>query len=186
MLKFWQKYKKYLGPVFILLLTPFLYQLVINLKEKMQENGIQQELVLTLANESLNQAVIDFLLSKNDFAWQTEEGTKNFCLFHNLYPEKELFPIYLWVRCGEFKMVEDQVKETSGISLPIKIDYPNELSYYDIEKFSYVIPRDGSFYGQDLKTIFPKEIQPRLKSINSSLLNDKIIEIASQFLFNRE
>jgi len=142
------------------------------------ENNIETyadcaERVWTLGNEQLDRAARDFLLSRQDLSWKTETGSDNFCVFQNLYPEKELFPFYLWVRCGEFKIEGGQLRELSGTSVPIKLEYPNELSFYDLSKFSLAIPRDGSFYDEDVKTIFPQEIWDRL-NFESGPLNEKI------------
>ena len=46
----------------------------------------------------------------------------------------------------------------SGLSGPTKIDYPNELSFYDLSKFSYEVPGDGSYYAEDVRKIFPEDI----------------------------
>lgn len=78
-----------------------------------------------------------------------------------------------------------ELKELSGASLPIKIDYPNELSYYDLAKFSFEAPGDGSLYDKDVKRIFPESIWPRL-NFDSVPLNQKIMEVAKEALFNRQ
>lgn len=136
--------------------------------------------VWTLGNEQLDQAVRNFLLSQKEFSWGVGTGSKNFCIFQNLAPEKELFPHYLWVRCGEFKMEAGQLKELSGMSAPIKLDYPNELSYYDLSKFSFAMPRDGSLYDKDVKIIFPEEIQNRLH-FETGPLNERIKQEAQKY-----
>ncbi|MFA6339158.1 MAG: MliC family protein [Candidatus Paceibacterota bacterium] len=149
------------------------------------ENNIETytnctERIWTLGNEQLDRTVRNFLLSRNELSWKTEVGSSNFCIFQNLAPERDLFPFYLWVRCGEYKMDNGQLKELSGVSVPIKIDYPNELSYYDFKKFSISIPRDGSLYDKDVKIIFPKEIWGRLH-FESGPLNEKIKQEALKY-----
>lgn len=134
-----------------------------------------------LGNPLLDEAVTNFLLSEQQFSWKTGEGSTNFCVFQNLNPESELFPIYIWIRCGEFKIVSGELKELSGTSLPIKIDYPNELSYYDQAKFSFEAPRDGSLYDGDIKRIFPENIWHRL-NFDSVPLNQQILKVAQKSL----
>jgi len=168
------------GAVLILIISGVVVCLGYNLKKENKPVVVEETLPI-LGNKALDGAVTNFLLSKQDFSWKTEEGSTNFCVFQNLYPEKDLFPIYIWIRCGEFKMVEGELKELSGMASPIKIDYPNELSYYDIEKFSYEKPGDGSLYDKDVKRIFPEEIWPRM-SFDLSYLNNKILEAAIQAL----
>lgn len=168
------------GVALVLIISGVVVCLGYNLKKE-NKPVVAEETLPILANKALDEAVTNFLLSKQDFSWKTEEGSTNFCVFQNLYPEKELFPIYIWIRCGEFKMVEGELKELSGMASPVKIDYPNELSYYDIEKFSYEKPGDGSLYDKDMKRIFPEEIWPRM-SFDLTALNNRILEAASQAL----
>lgn len=150
--------------------------------EEMILEGIERpaiELSSDLGNESLNKAVVEFLLSQDFFAWTTEQGSKNFCVFYDLYPEEELFPIYIWARCGEFKIVGGEVKELSGISGPVKINYPNELSCYDLSKFSYEVPGNGSLYDEDIKTLFPEEAQERM-NFDRNLINQKLLDVVQE------
>lgn len=149
------------------------------------ENNIETytncaERIWVFENQQLDKAVRDFILSRKELSWKTQEGSSNFCIFQNLAPEKELFPLYLWVRCSEYKMENGQLKELSGTSVPVKIDYPNELSYYDLDKFLISIPRDGSLYDKDVKTIFPQEIWDRLH-FESGPLNEKIKQEALNY-----
>jgi hypothetical protein len=149
-------------------------ELRIPIKLKVSEGPI-------LGNSSMDEAVTNFLLSQQQFSWKTQEGSNNFCVFQNLNPESDLFPVYIWIRCGEFKVVSGELKELSGTSLPVKIDYPNELSYYDLSKFSYEAPRDGSLYNGDVKRIFPENIWPNL-NFDSVPLNKHILSVASKSL----
>lgn len=137
-----------------------------------------------LGNPAMDEAVTNFLLSQQQFSWKTTEGSTNFCVFQNLNPESQLFPVYIWIRCGEFKAVSGQLKEFSGTFLPVKINYPNELSYYDLSKFSFEAPGDGSLYDKDIKKIFPESIWPRL-NFESAPLNQKIKEVAEEALLNK-
>jgi len=137
-----------------------------------------------LGNLALDEAVTQFLLSKQEFSWKTGEGSSNFCVFKNLNSESDLFPIYIWIRCGEFKIVSGELKELSGTALPIKIDYPNELSYYDLAKFSFEAPRDGSFNGPDIERIFSENIRSRA-SFGGTSLNQEILEVAKKALLSQ-
>jgi hypothetical protein len=134
-------------------------------------------------NSQIEKAITDYLLSQKTFSWQTAEDSKNFCVIKNLLPENELFPLYIWARCGEFILQNDEVKELSGTSLPVKIDYPNELSYYDLNKFSYEIPRDGSANGADIEKIFPSAARKNF-SANNEMANMEIKTIAADNLKN--
>lgn len=137
------------------------------------------------ANPYLEQAIVDYLLTQERFAWQTQEGSSNFCVIENLYPETELFPLYVWARCSEFALESDELKDLSGMSAPIKIDYPNELSYYDLNKFSYLSPVDGDGYAESVRSIFPEIVQERIFAFDNDkmqAINKKLEQVAQQGL----
>jgi len=129
-------------------------------------------------NDYIEKAIIDYLLAEKYFSWETITDSRNFCVIENLNPEDTLFPLYIWVRCGEFTLQDGKLKELSGKSVPAKINYPNHLSFYDLSKFSYKVPGDGSFYLKDIKTIFPLNVQDKIADFNIANLNERIKMIA--------
>ena len=133
----------------------------------------------SFGNDQVEKAITDYLLTQKYFSWKTTTDSCNFCVIENLNPTEDgLFPLYVWVRCGEFILQNGELKELSGSSGPAKIDYPNELSYYDISKMSHEAPRDGSLYSKDIKTIFPLNVQRRIADFNGANLNKKIESVA--------
>ena len=117
----------------------------------------------------LEKAITDYLLTQSQFSWETKANSQKLCVIENLL-EAELFPKYVWAYCVEYDV---DGKILSGSLLPAKIDYPNELSFYDIEGFSYEIPRDGSYYSEDIKRIFPQEIQQKIFNFDSKNIIEK-------------
>jgi len=131
------------------------------------------------ANDQVEKAITDYLLTQKYFSWKTTTDSRNFCVIENLNPTEEgLFPLYVWACCGEFVLQNGKLKELSGVSVPAKIDYPNELSFYDLSKFSYEVPRNGSFYSKEIKTIFPLNVQKVIFAFDIANLNKKIESVA--------
>jgi len=135
-------------------------------------------------NEQLEKAITGYLLTQSSFSWKTRDDSHNFCVIENLKPENELFPLYVWANCGEYVIENGQLITLSGASGPVKINYPNELSFYDVSRFSHEVPGDGSRYTSDIKRIFPEDVWPRVfdfdrKSITSRLENLAIVNISS-------
>jgi hypothetical protein len=126
------------------------------------------------SNSQIGKAIADYLVTQSAFAWHTRQDSHNFCIVENLDPQKELFPLYVWARCGEFAKENGSLREVSGVSLPIKIDYPNELSYYNPALFAYEAPGDGAAYEKDIRKIFPAEIQEAILSYDTSALSAKL------------
>jgi len=136
-------------------------------------------------NDQIGQAIADYLVIQKIFAWQTEDGSRNFCVVENLDPDIELFPIYVWARCGEFIFQNDELTELSGVSVPVKIDYPNELSFYDIARFTHEAPGDSAAYTEDIKRIFPENLQQKISNYDSATLSQEL-KTQSPAWFQRE
>jgi len=130
----------------------------------------------------LRKALERYLLSQREFSWQTSKEGERVCIFEKLDKDNKLFPYYIWVRCGEFILENGKLKELSGASLPAKIEYPNELSYFNLEKFEHKIPRDGSLYVKDVERIFPGDLSEKVFNFNKAGINKKIEEVAEERL----
>jgi len=124
-------------------------------------------------------AIEQYLLTQKHFSWKNRDDSHTFCAIKNLKPDEELFPLYIWTYCGEYVIENDKLVTVSGSSGPTKIDYPNELSYYDLNKFSYEAPGDGSDYTKDVKKIFPNDVQQKI--FNHDI--DELIAKAEHYAF---
>jgi len=108
------------------------------------------------------EAIREYLLTQKEFSWKTTENSQNVCAIEIFSEENNLFPLFVWANCGEYIWVDNQTKLVSGFSGRIKINYPNELSFFDLSKFSHEAPRDGSFQDEDIERIFPAEINQKI------------------------
>lgn len=137
-------------------------------EERMKE--VQEEVSLHNFNPTLTESLEDFLLSLPELVWQTQENSSHLCIFQNLEVGNNLFPLSLWVYCQEYLILEDgKIEKLSGASLPVLVDYPNELSFYDLEKMTYEIPKDGADYGPSIKEIFSENVWERIFSHNQEI-----------------
>lgn len=137
-----------------------------------------EEELFSFSNSQIEKAIINYLLTEEYFSWETEDNSHNFCGIENLDSENELFPLYIWVYCGEYIIQDNGLKTLSGFSGPAKIDYPNELSFYDLSKFSYEVPGDGSQYTEDIKQIFPTEIRAKIFGFEKKNIIERVEKIA--------
>ena len=117
-------------------------------------------------------AIQNYLLSQKDFAWETKAKSSHLCLFEYLESHNSPFPISLWVYCIEYIKNDGEIQKLSGISSPVLLDHHGE--------FKHTIPRDGSFYGKDIKEMFSKEAQENIfnRSVADELIkkSDKILK----------
>lgn len=138
-----------------------------------------------LINFTLRERAMEqYLLSQKYFSWKNRQDSHTFCVIENLRPDQELFPLYIWAYCGEYIIEDGELKNISGSSVPAKIDYPNELSYYDLSKFSHEVPRDGADYTKDIKKIFPEHVQQKIFNHDVEGLIEKTEEYAFTNIFN--
>jgi hypothetical protein len=173
-----ERYSKHKKALFGIYFTVLIFGIALllwrEIPEKDSEYQKPAEVSDGFGNNQIAPAIEAYLLTQKSFNWKTGEGSKNFCVVQNLMPEKELFPLYIYARCGEFIKENGQIKEISGMSGPIKINYPNELSFYDTAKFTHEAPRDGSLYGEDTKRIFPKEVVERIAGFDNKGLVESL------------
>lgn len=72
--------------------------------------------------------------------------------------------IYIWVLCQEFYLDQGSVVEGSGISLPVALQ--TEEKNDQLEVIGHLVPRDGTYYGPDVRTIFPISTWPQIMPQN--------------------
>lgn len=139
---------------------------------------LPEEELSSFGNSQIEKAIINYLLSEEYFSWKTEDNSYNFCGIENLDSENELFPLYIWVYCGEYIIQDNELKTLSGFSGPAKINYPNELSFYDLSEFSYEVPGDGSQYAEDIERIFPAGICTKIFSFEGGNIIQSVEKVA--------
>jgi len=136
------------------------------------------QILSNFGNDQIERAITDYLLTQKYFSWRITDNSYNFCAIENLNPENDLLPLYVWAYCGEYVVQDDKLETLSGRSGPVKINYPNELSFYDLNRFSYEVPGDGSHYSEDIKKIFPKNVQQRISNFDVENIIKRIETIA--------
>jgi hypothetical protein len=126
-------------------------------------------------NEYVEESIVAYLLTQKDFSWKTVEDGKNFCTAGFLgSSEGGLFPLYVWTLCKEYTYRSGQLQERSGVSVPAQIDYPNEMSHYDVRWFIHAAAKDGSAYAASVKELFPPELQEKILRYDASALVRKL------------
>jgi len=158
-----------------------------NIEENHQSDELLEEsLVGDFGNDQIEKAITNYLLTQRRFSWKIRDNSHNFCAVENLKPDNELFPLYVWAYCGEYVIQDGELKTLSGLSGPVKIDYPNELSFYNLSRFSYEAPGDGSHYSEDVRRIFPEDTWQHIFDFNRENIIKKIESIAFSNIFSWE
>ena len=89
-------------------------------------------------------------------------GGKVFCAYNVLgtQQQEEITTLYLWTLCQEFYQEQQQLRKGTGVSVPVSVTLENKGDSRQI--IEYTIPRDGSYYGEDIKAIFPQSVWPKI------------------------
>ncbi|MDO5555235.1 MAG: hypothetical protein Q4G09_00845 [Clostridia bacterium] len=123
---------------------------------------------INLPEEELNAAITNYLITKLDNDSKHHENEKGFVSYRTyLMEEKEknkLYNFYCWVLEEKYYLEDDEIKQDSGSSIPYKfiIEFiDNEFIVIDIE-----IPRDGTYYSEDMKVMFPEDVLNNMNKIH--------------------
>jgi hypothetical protein len=82
------------------------------------------------------------------------EGTV-FCAYEALdAKQNEGGMMYVWAMCLEYYLEQDALTLGSGVSVPVALQVEQINNHYEI--VGHVTPRDGTFYGEDVRASFPQ------------------------------
>lgn len=115
---------------------------------------------IDLHREEINYAILNYIVKKGDAETKHHDNEKTFASIKvYLIEEKEkdkLYNVYAWVLQEKYYLENNEIIKDSGFSIPHKfvVEYINNEYIVTDER----IPRDGSYYENDIKNIFPKSI----------------------------
>lgn len=116
---------------------------------------------IDLKEEEINIAIMDYLVDKGDNEYKHHENEKNFASMRvYLIEEKErhaYYNIYAWVLVQKYYLENNETKKDSGSSIPYKFVVENIDGKFTVTDSK--IPRDGSYYDEDMKNIFPSSVR---------------------------
>lgn len=149
----------------------------VNPPATIEQAEVQSEIINEETNEVNleNPEIINYLLSQEDFSWKTIDNGTPLCVYYN-WQASESYPLYLWVRCGEFYVADGLLKEASGMSGPAVIKKATDGT------LSHFAPMDGTVFATDTNHEFPNVIRQEIKNNSDKInlkLNQSIIDQAS-------
>ncbi len=100
----------------------------------------------------LNESITTYLVEEvgiNGF------GGEVFCAFEYLDSNKDADGnIFIWALCQEYYLAGDSITEGSGTSLPVALQ--TQSANGQVVIIGHRVPGDGSYYGPDVREIFPR------------------------------
>jgi hypothetical protein len=79
--------------------------------------------------------------------------------------------VYLWALCLQQHLEEDGLVVGAGISVPVALQVQEENGNWGI--VGYLVPQDGTFFGADVRKIFPKSTWDQILPGNNREINQK-------------
>ena len=85
----------------------------------------------------------------------------------------KLYYIYAWVVDSKYYVVNNELKESSGSSIPymFKVEKMND----EFEVIDYQFPRDGSYYVDDMNNIFPRSVKNDMDRVHTDGTIDRLL-----------
>ena len=138
---------------------------------------------INLKEKEIENAIMDYIIYKGDNDHKHHENEKTFASMKiYLIEEKErdtLYNIYAWVLEEKHYLENGEVKQDSGSSIPHKFVVENIDGKFTVTDSK--IPRDGSYYVKDMKSIFPSSVRNDMNRIHSDgTIKELQLEIKQQ------
>lgn len=122
-------------------------------------NGDQQ-----VINRYLNEQVMD-----------PNFGGEVFSVYEVLQSNHETGEIYIWAFIQEYYESDTGLESGTGMSVPMVLYV--EQNEESLEIKSHTLPRDGSYYPEDIKTLFPRRIRSEIHDYPSKHMDGLVDEM---------
>ncbi len=122
-------------------------------------NGDQQ-----VINRYLNEQVMD-----------PNFGGEVFSVYEVLQSNQETGEIYIWAFIQEYYESDTGLESGTGMSVPMVLYVDQNGESLEIK--SHTFPRDGSYYPEDIKILFPRRIRSKIHDYPSKHMDGLVDEM---------
>jgi len=121
---------------------------------------------IDLPEKELNNTILKFMVDRGDKE-KHHENAKTFASMrvYLIQEEKrnECYIIYAWVLKEKYYLENNEIKKDSASSIPYKFVLAREDDEFVVT--NVVTPKDGSYYANDMKSIFPRSVRNDMNKI---------------------
>ena len=89
--------------------------------------------------------------------------------------------IYLWALCLEYYLEQESLVPGSGISVPVALRIQEKNGHHEV--IDHLVPRDGTYYGPDVRAIFPPSAWSQIYGYRGSEL-EKDAEMKARLYYD--
>ncbi len=136
--------------------------------------GFKYAPAIDFHDEEIAIAIENYLLEKSENEPKHHENEKSFVSIRPYLTEEKnnykLYNVYAWVLEETYYLENNEIRQDSGSSIPYKFVVEHINDEYKVTDSK--IPRDGSYYAEDMKNIFPRSVRNDMDEVH----NDGTIE----------
>lgn len=136
--------------------------------------GFKYAPLVDFHEEKIISEVENYLLEKSDNEPKHHENEKSFVSIRTYLIEEKnkhkLYNVYSWVLEEKYYLENNKIKQDSSSSIPYMFVVEHTNDKYKVTDSR--IPRDGVYYAEDMKNIFPRSVRKDMDEI----YNDGTIE----------
>ncbi|MBO5004439.1 MAG: hypothetical protein J6D03_04150 [Clostridia bacterium] len=123
---------------------------------------------IDLPEEEIKNAVMNYIVDKGDNE-KHHESAKTFASMRVYLIQEEkrdvCYIIYAWILEEKYYLENNEIKQDGGSSIPYKFILVKEDDEFVVTNVK--IPRDGSYYADDMKSIFPSNVRNDMEEIHT-------------------
>ena len=145
---------------------------------------------IDLKDEKIEIAIKNYLVEKGNSEIKHNDFENTFVSMRIFLIEekenKKLYNVYAWVLEQKHYFENNQIKKDSGSSIPYK--FIVELINNEYKVTDSRIPRDGSYYSEDIKNIFPRCVRNDIDKVYTDGTIERLqldIEEQTKLYFNK-
>ena len=86
-------------------------------------------------------------------------------------------------QCQEYYLEQESLTPSSGVSLPVALQVQEKNGHYEI--MSHLFPRDGTYYGPDVRATFPQSTWSQIMPQGEDEVNQYEKPLASKSRMSR-
>ncbi len=105
-----------------------------------------------------DQQVINLYLSEE--VMDPNFGGEVFSVYDVLKSDRKTGEIYIWALIEEYYETDAGLEPGTGMSVPMVLHIKQNEDAFGIR--DHTLPRDGSYYPEDIKTLFPRSVQSKI------------------------
>ena len=131
--------------------------------------GFKYAPLVDFHEEKIISEVKNYLLEKSDNEPKHHENEKSFVSIRTYLIEEKnkhkLYNVYAWVLEEKYYLENNKIKQDSSSSIPYMFVVEHTNDKYKVTDSR--IPRDGVYYAEDMKNIFPRSVRKDMDEIHN-------------------